>query len=81
MPGQDMNQPPIREPGSDIPEPAEGIDHDSGLSGGIQQQGGAALANIGEKRGFDSIKEGSDETFGGERRDRHGVDESTDGEG
>lgn len=81
MPGPDMNQPPISDTENDIPEPRGGIDSDSGLSGGIQQQGGAALANIGEKRGFDQVGEGSDETFGGERRDRAGVDESTDGEG
>jgi hypothetical protein len=70
--------PPPREPGDD--DPARKIEHDSGLSGAVQQQGGAALANIGKKRPIDQLGEGSDEALQGERRDRHGIDESTDGE-
>lgn len=52
--GDNREDPP--EPGSDDRSPRQ-VDADSGLSPAIQQQGGAALAGVGRRRGSDVFRE------------------------
>ena len=52
--GDNRENPP--EPGSDDRSPRHD-DADSGLSPAIQQQGGAALAGVGRRRGSDVFRE------------------------
>lgn len=40
---------------ADVEQAERRIDSDSGLSPAIEQQGGAALANIGQRRGADRL--------------------------